>query len=155
MLIVGTGWLIALPACILYWEHATIWPSARPIISLPLGLLLFVAGAVVAVWAGFCLICQGGGTPLPFDPPSRLVTCGPYHFVRNPQAIAMVLMVLGELVAVESSWLWVMMPLTIVYLEVLVGPLETRQLTKDFGPEYERYAARVGKWLPNWHHTAE
>ncbi|GAA0389280.1 hypothetical protein Acor_59980 [Acrocarpospora corrugata] len=32
----------------------------------------------------------GSGTPLPFDPPERLVTSGPYAYVRNPMQVSMV-----------------------------------------------------------------
>ncbi len=87
---------------------------------------------------------------MPFAPPRRLVTAGPYRFVRNPQGIAMVLMVAGELLSLESGVLWVMLPLTITYLEALVGPLESRQLAKDFGAQYDAYSAKVRKWIPRW-----
>ena len=127
ILIVGGGWLIILPTCVLLWEHAGDWPAARSDIWVVSGLVVFVLGAALAIWAGYYLIGYGHGTPLPVDPPRRLVTEGPYRFVRNPQAIAMVLMVLGELLIIESTWLWVMLPLTIAYLEVLVGPIEVWQ----------------------------
>jgi len=148
MLLVGGGWLILLPACILFWARAGDWPTVRSIAWVITGLVLFLVGVALAIWAGYYLIEFGRGTPMPLDPPRRLVTQGPYRYVRNPQAIAMVLMVLGELFVVNSNWLWVMLPLTIVYLEALVGPIEAKQLTKDFGLEYESYAARVHKWVP-------
>jgi protein-S-isoprenylcysteine O-methyltransferase Ste14 len=88
--------------------------------------------------------------PLPLDRPRHLVTNGPYHFVRNPQAIAMILMVTGEIIVVESVAIWIMLPLTLLYLELLVGPIEARELAKDFGAEYEEYVARVRKWIPRW-----
>ena len=148
MFIVGGSWLVLLPTCILYWENANEWPTARSAAWVITGLILFIGGVALAMWAGCYLIGFGRGTPLPLDPPRRLVTIGPYRCVRNPQAIAMVLMVLGELFIVKSSWLWMMLPLTILYLEALVGPIEAKQLAKDFGLEYRSYAARVRKWLP-------
>jgi protein-S-isoprenylcysteine O-methyltransferase Ste14 len=84
------------------------------------------------------------------DPPRCLVICGPYRWVRNPQAIAMLLMALGEVVAIQSWGLWILVPMTIAYLELLVGPWEERQLARDFGAEYETYARRVQKWLPRF-----
>ena len=148
MCVVGGGWLVLLPASILYWEQAVSWPLARPWPLVAAGVSLFGFGVLLALWAGYYLIQYGGGTPLPLDPPHRLVTNGPYRFVRNPQGIAMVLMVSGEVLVVESAWLWLLLPLTVAYLEVLVGPLETKQLARNFGSDYERYATQVRKWIP-------
>jgi protein-S-isoprenylcysteine O-methyltransferase Ste14 len=148
VLIVGGVWLVALPAGILVAEWGGWRPDFRPWPVAAAGGALFAAGFGLACWAGFCLIHYGGGTPLPLDPPRRLVACGPYRRVRNPQGIAMVLMVAGQVVAVRSYVLWVLLPLTVAYLELLVGPWEERQLARDFGAEYEDYARQVGKWLP-------
>jgi protein-S-isoprenylcysteine O-methyltransferase Ste14 len=149
MIVIGVGWLVFLPACLLYWEHAGNWTAVRAGPWSITGIILFVVGVALAMWSGCYLIGLGRGTPLPLDPPRRLVTNGPYRWVRNPQAIAMVLMVVGELLIVKSDWLWVMLPLTIIYLEAVVGPIEAKQLARDFGLEYENYAARVPKWIPN------
>ena len=120
--------------------------SAWPLVVLGAGL--FAMGMGIALWAGYYLIHHGDGTPFPLDSPRRLVTNGPYRFVRNPQAIAMVLMVIGETLIIKSSVLWFLLPLTVLYLEALVGPFEARQLARDFGPDYYSYASRVPKWLP-------
>jgi protein-S-isoprenylcysteine O-methyltransferase Ste14 len=37
----------------------------------------------------------------------------------------------------------VLPPLTVAYLEVLVGPWEEHQLARDFGAEYQSYARQV------------
>jgi protein-S-isoprenylcysteine O-methyltransferase Ste14 len=150
MFVIGVGWLVFLPACLLYWEHAGDWMAVRSGLGSVIGIMLFVGGVALAMWAGCYLIGFGRGTPLPLDPPRRLVTNGPYRWVRNPQAIAMVSMVVGELLTVKSDWLWVMLPLTIIYLEAVVGPIEAKQLARDFGLEYESYSARVPKWIPRW-----
>ena len=60
----------------------------------------------------------------------------------------MVLMVAGQIVAVRSLAPWGMQPLTVAYLELLVGPWEERQMARDFGAEYEAYVRRVRKWVP-------
>lgn len=148
VLVVGGGWLAALPAGVLLAAKGSWRPTFREWPAAPLGCASFAAGLTLACWAGFYLIHYGRGTPLPLDPPRRLVTCGPYRRVRNPQSVAMVLMVAGEVVAVRSMALWVMLPLTVAYLELLVGRWEERQMARDFGPEYDSYARRVRKWLP-------
>lgn len=146
MLIVGGGWLILLPAFILYVEDS--WLHFRSHIYIFPGSGLILSGTLLALYAGYYLIRHGKGTPLPLDPTSQLVTTGPYRFVQNPQAIAMILMVTGEVLAIESNWLWLMLPLTIIYLEGIVAPWEKRQMTKQFGALYLDYVARVRKWIP-------
>jgi protein-S-isoprenylcysteine O-methyltransferase Ste14 len=148
MCIIGVGWFIVLPACLLYWQFGRVALDLRGWPFVAIGVVLFTMGVGIALWAGYYLIRHGDGTPFPLDPPRRLVTNGPYRFVRNPQAIAMVLMTAGETLTIRSSLLWLMLPLTIIYLEALVGPLEARQLASDFGSEYQAYVAQVAKWLP-------
>ena len=148
VLVVGGGWLVALPAGILVAERGDWRPEFRPLPVALAGVVVFTVGFGLACWAGFCLIQYGRGTPLPLDPTRRLVTCGPYRWVRNPQAVAMVLMVVGEVAAIRSLALWVLLPLTVAYLEWLVGPWEERQMARNFGAEYESYTRRVRKWLP-------
>jgi protein-S-isoprenylcysteine O-methyltransferase Ste14 len=148
MFIVGGGWLVILPECILYLESPGTLPEFRPWPLFALGTILVGLGVALALWAGYYLIEHGRGTPMPLDAPQRLVTQGPYRFVRNPQGIAMAVMVAGEVLAVKSAFLWLMIPLTVVYLEALVGPWESRQLQRNFGSEYEAYVARVPKWFP-------
>jgi CrcB protein len=43
--------------------------------------------------AGYYLVTAGGGTPFPLDPTRELVVGGPYACVRNPQAVATLLIV--------------------------------------------------------------
>jgi protein-S-isoprenylcysteine O-methyltransferase Ste14 len=144
----GGGWLVILPAGLLLLERGTAWPLWNSLAFRAIGVALFTVGFGLASWAGYCLIQIGHGTPLPLDRPRRLVTCGPYHRVRNPQAIAMMRLVAGEVLAIRSAWLWLLLPATLAYLELLVGPWEERQLARDFGTAYTAYVRQVPKWLP-------
>jgi len=146
--VVGGGWLLVLPAALLALEHGRLIVELRGPLALLGGSALLAAGACLALAAGYYLIVHGRGTPLPLDPPIHLVTSGPYAYVRNPQAIGMVVMTAGEIVAVHSRLLWTLLPLTLLYL-ALVGAWEERQLAARHGEQYMQYKRRVRKWLPN------
>src|SRR5262245_9462629 len=61
-----------------------------------LGLVLFVPGCAIIMRCFIDFIRRGRGTPAPYDPPRRLVIAGLYRYVRNPQYIGVVLIVLSE-----------------------------------------------------------
>jgi protein-S-isoprenylcysteine O-methyltransferase Ste14 len=147
--IIAGGWLGVLPAIALTLEYKRPRVRLRSATWVAFGTLCGVMAAPLGLVAGFHLITRGRGTPLPLDPPRALVTSGPYRVVRNPQAIAMLLAVAGEVAAIRSRFLWLMLPLTVIYLELLVGPWEDRQLTATFGEAYLAYKRRVHKWLPS------
>ena len=146
--VVAGGWLVVLPALLLVVEHGSLVIRLRELPWMLGGACVVLASAALGLTSGYYLISRGHGTPLPLDPTRALVTAGPYHFVRNPQGIAMMLAVVGEGMLLDSRLVWVMVPLTLMYLEVLVGPWEERQLSTAFGKEYEAYKRRVRKWLP-------
>jgi hypothetical protein len=47
-------------------------------------MIVVTIGTAIALWCVFWFVFIGKGTPAPFDPPRKLVTRGPYRFVRNP-----------------------------------------------------------------------
>ena len=85
--------LIYAPARVLLWSGiarpaAIEWPQV-------VGILIGTAGAVVALWCILAFASLGRGTPMPLDPPRRLVIKGPYRFVRNPMYIGAALALVG------------------------------------------------------------
>jgi protein-S-isoprenylcysteine O-methyltransferase Ste14 len=150
MIIVAGGWLVMLPAALVWLEERQFTLRVRGMPWPLLALLTFLIAAGLGLTAGFYLISRGDGTPFPLDPTRELVTSGPYGRVRNPQGMAMLLAALAEVLFVDSQWLWIMVPLTALYLEVIVGRWEERQLLAQHGDRYRAYKRAVHKWLPRW-----
>src|SRR5215210_1005881 len=61
-----------------------------------LGLLPLLAGVAAIGWCFVDFIRRGRGTPAPYDPPRELVVAGLYRYVRNPQYLGVVLVIVGE-----------------------------------------------------------
>jgi protein-S-isoprenylcysteine O-methyltransferase Ste14 len=148
MCIVAGGWLVVLPAGILWLEERSLTLRVRGMPWPLLALAAFLLAAGLGLSAGYELIRRGDGTPFPLDPTRELVTSGPYRWVRNPQGMAMLLAALAEVLLVDARWLWLMLPLTVVYLEVIVGRWEERELLAQHGDRYRAYKRAVRKWLP-------
>jgi len=109
-------------------------------------VLLAIAGASAAQE----LARRGLGTPLPFDPPQRLVCSGLYRYVGSPMQIsgALVLMAWGLLL--QSWWLFAAGPLTFIYSAGLAGWHENENMLGRFGERWLLYRRNVPKWRPRW-----
>jgi len=113
------------------------------------GWLLIAAGIALyfacAFW-GFAL--RGKGTPLPIDPPKKLVVEGPYGLVRNPMYWSVFSVMLGEAAVFHSVGLAELAVAFFAGVNLFVLLYEEPALRRKFGAEYEEYCRRVPRWLP-------
>ena len=113
------------------------------------GWLLIAAGVALyfacAFW-GFAL--RGRGTPLPMDPPKKLVVVGPYRIVRNPMYWSVAFVMLGEAAVFHSVALLQLVAAFAVGVILFVLSVEEPGLKAKFGAEYEQYRLQVPRWLP-------
>jgi protein-S-isoprenylcysteine O-methyltransferase Ste14 len=139
--------LIYLPASLLSWSGIARPASieAQQIAGMAIG----AAGAAEALWCVLTFAFIGRGTPAPFDPPRRLVTQGPYRFVRNPMYIGAGLALAGAALFYESLPLLVYTGLFLLITHLFVVLYEEPTLRRTFGQEYEAYCHRVRRWRPS------
>jgi protein-S-isoprenylcysteine O-methyltransferase Ste14 len=112
------------------------------------GMILGAAGAALALWCLLAFVVIGRGTPMPLDPPRRLVIRGPYRFVRNPMYIGAGLALIGAVLYFGSRQLAMYGAMLLVITHLFVIFYEERALAEKFGPDYEAYRRHVGRWLP-------
>jgi protein-S-isoprenylcysteine O-methyltransferase Ste14 len=138
--------LIYLPARVLSWS-GIVRPTA---IEAPqiIGTIIGSTGAVLALSCIFTFAWIGRGTPAPFDPPRRLVVRGPYRFVRNPMYVGAGLALGGAALFYESAPLLVYGATFLLIAHLFVLWYEEPTLRRTFGPDYEAYCRRVGRWWP-------
>jgi len=137
------------------------WTVLMPYWMLPRGTQPDIRGAGAAGWVliaagvtlylmyafwGFAL--RGKGTPLPLDPPKKLVVDGPYQVVRNPMYWGVGSVVLGEAAIFHSAALAELVAVFVVGVIPFVLLFEEPELQRKFGAEYEEYCRRVPRWLP-------
>ncbi|RKY17616.1 MAG: hypothetical protein DRQ55_15325, partial [Planctomycetota bacterium] len=122
-------------------------PQVTRVPVLPAFLALL--GLSLGLWSVDEFALRGGGTPVPWDAPPRLVTSGPFALVANPMQIS------GMLLAAAAclhalSWVTLMYVANIaitVQLTFLI--VEPRALHQRFGTRYSDWRASVRLWLPH------
>ena len=112
------------------------------------GIVICAVGGAVALWCVSSFAFVGRGTPAPFAAPSRLVTRGPYRFVRNPMYIGAGLIFAGAAVFYASLALMEYTGLFFLASHLFVVLYEEPTLRRIFGAEYAAYCGRVRRWWP-------
>jgi protein-S-isoprenylcysteine O-methyltransferase Ste14 len=110
-----------------------------------LGLVLFFAGLIFAVWARFN-IGRNWGTPMSQRENPELVTSGPYRFVRHP--IYSGILVAGLGTAVALNWKWLIVAVLAGAYFVYSATIEERYLIEQFPDAYPTYKRSTKMLVP-------
>jgi protein-S-isoprenylcysteine O-methyltransferase Ste14 len=110
------------------------------------GGVVFGIGAVIAGW-GLVTFRIARTTTVPGQASSRLVSWGPYRFSRNPMYVGLTIAYLGEAGLLRQLGPMLLLPLVVAYLNWIVIPVEEAKLKEVFAEEYDRYRAKVRRWL--------
>jgi protein-S-isoprenylcysteine O-methyltransferase Ste14 len=138
--------LVFLPGRLLQWTGvARRSEFGAPQIA---GATLVILGGALAIACVVTFARMGHGTPAPFDPPRRLVSGGPYRFVRNPMYWGAGLALAGAALFYQSLVLAGYAVVFLVVTDGLVRWYEEPTLRRSFGAEYEAYCRRVRRWWP-------
>ena len=122
---------------------------ARRVLSFPwtlVGLAPLLAGAALNIAADRAFK-RHATTVKPFAPSTSLVTEGVFKLSRNPMYLGMILILLGVtllLGALTPFGVCVAFAFLMRYRFVRV---EERMLAETFGAEWQRYSARVRRWV--------
>jgi protein-S-isoprenylcysteine O-methyltransferase Ste14 len=112
-----------------------------------LGLIPLALGTVLLLWCVRDFYVVGKGTLAPWSPPRHLVAVGLYRYSRNPMYIAVNLVLLGWAIGFWSRGLLVYALAVMLAFHLRVVLAEELWLARTHGEEWERYKARVPRWL--------
>ena len=104
---------------------ATVEGTRDYTLNIIVSLLILVIGLFLMLWSILHFV-KVKGTPVPFNPPPKLVNTGPYFYVRNPMLSGVfILLNFLELKAIEEP-----------------------ELEKRLGKKYLKYKKRVPMFIP-------
>jgi protein-S-isoprenylcysteine O-methyltransferase Ste14 len=138
--------LLIIPGFVLYYTDYSWKTNYFP--SMILGGIFFAMGLSLAAWTMWLFAHRGKGTAAPWNPPKKLVTGGPYAYVRNPMITSVFMMQIAEALLLNS---WLILGLFGLFLvgNMFYFPFfEEKDLEKRFGDDYRTYKRNVPRWIP-------
>lgn len=123
----------------------------HPFISIA-GIAILTGGTMLQIWAGRLLSLLGlmGLPEVSLKAKGRLVTGGPFSFVRHPTYLAHTLMFGGAFLLSGVMAVGVVALLDFLVINAVIIPLEEKELLIRFGEEFVQYKKRVPRYFPGW-----
>lgn len=167
-LVGSRDWFFTLPAwaqiagglgfCVLFaYVGYLLWIPLRLTVSSDMGtilrligMLFFVAGWVLVLWARLALGGMYGVSTsfaAPLQAQHRLIQHGPYTYIRHPMYLGYWLLLAGIMV-IYRTWTPVLLLAMCVVSFSRRAQREEAALENAFGAEWQAYKARTGRFLP-------
>src|SRR5215207_11292 len=122
------------------WEALFGWQGNPHLNPLHLLSYIFIGGGFILLSAAWDVLYKAQRS-------HQLATTGPYTYVRHPQYVGFVLIMIGFLLQWPTLITLVMFPL-LVAMYVRLARREEREVEETFGEEYTRYAATTPAFFP-------
>ncbi len=108
-------------------------------------LALVLIGLALRAWAGGC---AGAHTRNATIEAPRLITGGPFAYVRNPIYLASIVLGLGMVGLIGDPWMLAFYVGVFVFLYSAIVPAEEKFLRNAFPEDYARYCENVPRIVP-------
>ena len=116
--------------------------------SLLVSIPMIAVGVSVTAWSVLHFL-KVKGTPVPFNPPPKVVKTGPYRYVRNPMLTGVFLILFGIGLGVNSVSLVVFFTPLYVLINVWeLKKIEEPELMRRLGDEYIEYRRQTPMFIP-------
>jgi len=104
------------------------------------------------ILAGFIIVYKSWKVLHASQQEKTLATTGPYAYVRHPQYIGFILVMVGFLFMWPTLTTLVMFPI-LVFVYIRLAKREEEIVTKEFGTAYFDYKKKVPAFIPNWRNS--
>lgn len=143
------------PAPVLYGIAFAVGLTAEQIaptqlLSFPVSAWLgftFVAIAIAIVASAFQALHKAHTAFDARKPTTQVVTTAAFGFTRNPTYLSLTLLLIGIAFVISSLWVLFSVIPAVVATQWGVISREERYLKEKFGEDYNRYTAKVRRWI--------
>ena len=117
-------------------------------LSIAVSAPILAIGLFLMLWS-VAHFAKARGTPVPLNPPPKLITTGPYDYARNPMLTGLFIFLLGLGILFGSiSLVFIFTPLFVLLNVLELRAIEEPELEKRLGTEYIEYKKRTPMFIP-------
>jgi protein-S-isoprenylcysteine O-methyltransferase Ste14 len=136
---------------IILWKPLPIrFPLGLQLVVSILGAAIYFAGLVLYLWGLRTLgenFNASSGFGVRLNQAHKLVTSGPYAYIRHPMYLAVILVGWGGLLLFRT---WSMLIFAVIMLGLIVrARKEEEALARIFGRQWDVYRRHVPGWIPS------
>lgn len=146
-LLFGLMTLILIPLLFIWLNFQFSLPTYSFLMFRLVGVVLILFGTAFLLYSISLFHFSGKGTPVPINPPKKLVVKGVYKHTRNPMYISLLLILLGYFIVFGQLLLLLNLFIMTVLFHLFVTRYEEPTLNKKFGKTYTDYCKGVPRWL--------
>ena len=118
-------------------------------INIILAVPIVILGACISLWSVLHFLKEKG-TPVPINPPPKLVTSGPFAYARNPMVTGIFIILFGLGILYSSVTLILLFTPLFIFINFWeLKAIEEPELEKRLGEEYIEYKSRTPMFIPN------
>jgi len=111
------------------------------------GLTLLVPGTVLLIWTWIQFL-KAKGTPVPINPPQKLIRDGLYAHSRNPMLLSIFLIIFAVgILSGSLSLTFFFSPLFVLFFYFQITLVEEKEMELKFGQDYLDYKKSVPRFL--------
>lgn len=140
--------VIYVPLILLLIEFRGLPIADYSLLTFGIGFIALWGGVILIIWSYVVLLKDGGASANLRVPSTRLVKSGPYEVIRNPMAVGVVSVLVGEALYFDAVYVFIWAVIVLAGIIYYVTRVEEYQLANRFGQEYISYKMDVGRWFP-------
>ena len=138
---------VVLPAVFIQINNRFSLPEFSHLFLKVIGIFLIFLGVLPGMYTFVIFRKVGKGTPIPVEPPKKLVIEGLHCYCRNPMYVGYMAILFGIAFLFGHVLLFGYAVLMMIFIHFTVVMIEEPILRKRFGSEYDAYASQVPRWF--------
>ena len=114
------------------------------------GIFFLNLGGILALWSTIIMYKSKKASPSPFSLPKKVISTGPFKYVRHPMMWALHFVIIGQILVNNSLFIVIWFIIWLRFSILYIDKYEEPYLISIFGDEYLQYCINTPRWIPNF-----